>query len=333
MTTHAAAASSGIRVHYRAGWLSWVSSVNACLEGLGLMCKACDVAGMSGYAFHIAIHRDLNPSGPTVFPRADLEDGIWYLGRATLSFGRGECHTPGQANARTAAHARTAFELARREVEAGRPCIMWGAYLPEFAVVTGIEGDCYQVSSFRECLDQPQPPIPAEAVNAPGGPYTLTFPMPVELDRAEGDRRALDRAITFARRPARSTDYAFGPSAYALWIDALQSGRADPMGNAYCAAAYAEARHEAQHFLETLARRHRRAEQFLMEASLACATVADALERISALFPFPVGPYAPEAGDPALDDTSIPEACDDLAIAGDADAEMVALLEKARAVM
>ncbi len=333
MPAHAASAASGIRVHYRAGWLSWVSSVNACLEGLGLTCKASDVAGMSGYAFHLAIHRDVHPCGPTVLPRADLEDGIWYLGRATLSFGRGECHTSGQANARTAAHARTAFELARREIEAGRPCVMWGAYLPEFAVVTGIEGDCYRVSSFRECLDQPQPPIPAEAVNAPGGPYTLTFPMPVELDRAEGDCRALDRAIAFARRPAPSAEYAYGPEGYSLWIDALQSGRADAFGNSYCAAAYAEARREGQHFLETLARRHRRTEELLMEASLACATVADALERISALFPFPAAPYDPEAGDPVLDDTSIPEACDDLAIARDADTEAIALLEDARAAM
>ncbi len=327
MASQAASVPPGIRVHYRAGWLTWVSSVTACLEGLAARCDATDVAGMSGYAFHVAIHRELCPSGPTVFPWQDLEDGIWYLGRATLAFGRGECHTAALNNERTHAHAQAAFDLAQREIEAGRPCVMWGAYVPEFAVVVGIEDGNYIVSSFRECLGQKQPPIPAQRVNAPGGPYTLTFPMAVHLDRPEGERRAVERAIRFGRRQPTDPAYAFGAAAYDLWMAALESQQADPMGNSYCAACYAEARRQAQHFIERIARRHHRAEELLMEASLAFATTADALERISTLFPFP------GHVDALRDQATIAEARDDLTIARDADEEAIDLLTQARAMM
>ena len=88
-----------------------------------------------------------------MFPWDSLLPGVRRLGRSTLVFTGSECHSGKWKNDRTAAHCAAAFEFARREIDAGRPCVIWGAYIPEFAVVRAIEGDTYVVSSFKECAE------------------------------------------------------------------------------------------------------------------------------------------------------------------------------------
>jgi hypothetical protein len=38
---------------YRPAWLTWVASATTCLNALGIECDRVDVAGFSGYAFHL----------------------------------------------------------------------------------------------------------------------------------------------------------------------------------------------------------------------------------------------------------------------------------------
>ena len=162
---------AAMKVEYQPAWLTWVASTTTCLRALGSDCDLADVAGASGYAFHLCVHEVVCPSGPTVFNWSDLEGGIQYLGRSTLVFHGYECHSEGHIDDRTRAHCREAFEIARREIEAGRPCVMWGAYVPEFAVAVGVDSGSYLVSSFKGCVGEEQPPIPCEEVDAPGGPH------------------------------------------------------------------------------------------------------------------------------------------------------------------
>jgi len=80
-------------VQLQPAWLTWVSATTTCLKALGTDCDTVDVAGMTGYAFVLSVHKELCPSGPTVFDWCSLLAGVQLLGRTTLNFTSGDCHT------------------------------------------------------------------------------------------------------------------------------------------------------------------------------------------------------------------------------------------------
>ena len=286
---------AAMKVQYQPAWLTWVASTTTCLRALGSDCDLADVAGVSGYAFHLCVHEGLCPSGPTVFDWSDLEGGIQYLGRSTLAFRGYECHSEGHIDEGTPAHCREAFAITRREVDAGRPCVMWGAYVPEFAVAVGVEDDSYLVSSFKQAVGEEQPPIPCEEVDAPGGPYVLAFPSTTAKTPASGDHYAVVNALKFLRRAVWGP-YRYGVSAYDAWIAALESGEAHPFGNAYNVQCYAEGRALARDFLRRVAGRNAPVAGALDRAVAAYTGAADALKRMTKLFPFPPGEQMSDAG-------------------------------------
>jgi len=230
---------------YQPSWLSWVGATTTCLNALGLDCDLVEVGGLSGYAFHMAVHDELCPSGPTMFDWGMLEGGINVLGRSTLSFACGDCHMGDFINERTRAHCRAAYEIAEREVAAGRPCVLWGAYTPEFAVLYGIDADGrYLVKSIKGHCGEAEPPLAYDELDAPGGPYLLAFPTPTAAPNARlwGDRMAVGRAAQLLKQPPMFSNYGTGLRAYNTWIGALESGKLLDFGNAYNAQCYCEAK-------------------------------------------------------------------------------------------
>jgi hypothetical protein len=281
-----------MEVHWTPAWLTWVGATTTCLRALGLDCDAVDVAGMSGYAFMLSVHKELCPSGPTVFDWGMLLEGLPALGRATEVF-EGRCEDRGREAFE--AQRRAVYDLAAREVAAGRPCVLWGAYLPEFAVVMGVEDGAYHVKSYRECTREPQPPIPYREMDAPGPPYVLAFPAPTAGRTPRDDARAVERAAHLLRAPHHNSDYGSGLGAYDVWIEALQADRAHPFGNAYNAQCYAEGRRFAHGFLTRVAERNP-AVDALRDAVAAYGEAALAMDQVSGTFPFPGGEAVREAG-------------------------------------
>jgi hypothetical protein len=306
-----------MEVVYAPAWLTWVAATTTCLRTLEVACDAVDVAGMTGYAFHLAVARGLCPSGPTALDWGALLPGVWRLGRATTAF-QAICFTGPKESEAVREQYREAHAMARREVAAGRPCVVWGAYVPEFAAVVGITGDSYQVKSFRECMGEPQPPIPFDALNAPGGAYLLAFPMATELPPADADRQAVARAVARFRTPSPDLNYQSGAAAYDRWIEELQARRADAGGNSYNAACYAEGRRFAREFLGRVAGRNPAVAGPLGAAVQEYAAAAQAMERVAALFPFP-GPWGTVVEDAA----AISEAVTALRTAHDAETRAV----------
>jgi hypothetical protein len=196
--------------------------------------------------------------------------------------------------------------------------VVWGAYVPEFAAVVGVTGDSYHVKSFRECMGEEQPPIPFDALNAPGGAYLLAFPMVTELPQADADRQAVARAVARFRTPSSHPNYQTGAAAYDRWIKELQARRADAGGNSYNAACYAEGRRFAREFLERVAGRNPSVAGSLGPAVQEYAAAAQAMERVAALFPFP-GPW----GTVVEDEQAIGEAVEALRTARDAETRAV----------
>jgi hypothetical protein len=279
-----------MEVEYRPAWLTWVASATGCLRALGIDCDLVDVAGMSTYAFVMCVHEELCPSGPTVFNWGDLPIGINLLGRSTLCYQSTDCHTEETANDRTRAHCRYAYELVEKEVAEGRPCVIWGTYVPEFGIAIGVEDGKYHVKSFKEVLKQEQPPIPYDGINAPGGPYVLAFPTPtVYADKVSIDRFALGRAYRQLTSKSEHSKYSYGLEAYDWWIEALEANRADAFGNAYNAQCWSEAKEFAKEFLKRIASRNEKPREALNKVVSCYEEVCGAMSEIASMFPFPPG--------------------------------------------
>ena len=90
-------------VEYQPAWLTWVASTTTCLQALGVECDQADVAGFSGYAFHLGIHEEICPSGPTVLEWSQLSRGVHALGRATVELRSPCCESSSRSAMRSRA--------------------------------------------------------------------------------------------------------------------------------------------------------------------------------------------------------------------------------------
>jgi hypothetical protein len=314
-----------LKVDYAPAWLTWVAATTTCLRALGVECDQVDVAGYSGYAFHLCVHPTLCPSGPTVLSWDDLNMGPRLLGRATTMFYSNQCHCEGFASEITRGQCRSAFDLAKAEVLAGRPSVMWGAYVPEFAVTVGFQGDSFIVKSFKEMMGQEQPPIPFDEINAPGGAYVLAFPSATDLPKLYADKHAVYRAVEMWHTPGAG--YGYGAKGYDMWVEGLEGHRADGGGNAYNAACYAEGRRFSNVFFDRMAKRNEFAAEKLAMTSKRYGVAADAMEQVAKLFPFP-GAW----GQPVTDDGAIKQAVELLREAQDAETQAVTHLAQVLAM-
>lgn len=279
-----------IKVNYNTAWLSWVASVTTCLRYQKMEVDEVDVAGHSGYAFRMVVARDVCPSGPTSFDMNQLLCGIQALGRTTrVETGAWNPNDPALAELLTAAR-RDLLQFIGDEVRDGRPCVLWGTYVPEFGVVTGVESDCYIVSTFREMTGEEQPLIPWNELHDLGIVYGLSFPFETRLDPAERDSLALNNAARLLNMADLGGVYRYNDGAYDNWISALLTNTANTFGNAYNASCWAEQKQFARDFLGRLARRMPAVAGRLEEAAGIFAEVHDYMQALAEHFAFPGGP-------------------------------------------
>lgn len=297
-----------MEVEIHPSWLTWVTAATGCLRALGLDVDNVDVAGHSGYAFHMCITNVAGVEGPTVLPLEDLANGCRMLGRGTLELQGANWREAVDAGA----DSDEAYQLARRELDLGRPSIMWGTGLPEFGVITGYEADEYL---YRWSGDPDQElRVRYNDLSSPGGRYLLMFPTQTEFPRAEADRVALANALHFLHRRPELPHLRFGLEAYDVWIAALQGKRANGFGNNYCAQCFSNGKQYARDFVGRLAARNEHAAGPLDEAIIAYEDCADAMGIVAQTFPFP-GPEEENIEDLV----SIDQAAEALATARDAE--------------
>jgi hypothetical protein len=311
-----------LNIDIQPSWLTWVTSVTACLRALGIDCDNVDVAGQSGYAFHMCVTSAVDVYGPTFLPWEELAAGVRRLGRSTLEYQMGDSTAkddwpPGEA---------MRFDIAKREIDAGRPCVLWGIEMPEFAAVVGYEGDEY---IYRWAGDRgKEERMQFGKSSDPGGPYLLAFPSTTQMPKDDANSGAVRNALEFLHRRPYGPDHRFGPEGYAVWMTALRGGKVTAFGNSYCAQCFADAKRMAELFVGRLAKRNPAAEGPLSDAMVAYQACADAMKKVADVFPFP-----PKGNEPVTDEKQIGAACDGLRAAEAAETRAVKALETALEAM
>jgi hypothetical protein len=281
-------------VTYKPGWLTMVSSIEACLTALGTEVDVVDVAGMSGYAFVFNVEKELYPSGPTAFKWGNLLTGLNSLGRTTSLIMGANFYNKEKGSEIAKVHAKQVFEFCEREIREGRPCVLWGTYLPEFGVVTGIDNGKFIVKSFKGNMGKEEPPIPWDEIDYPGGTFALSFP--AESDTLEfkwSDKFAIHQALKNMSKHSDFPNYSTGKRAYKAWIHFLKNWEKSEkkdicaFGNAYNAQCWAEAKEFAKAFLVRIAERNEAVQEPLMKASGHFDDVVEQMKRVAGIFSFP----------------------------------------------
>jgi hypothetical protein len=298
-------------------FLSWVASAGGCLRALGCECDKVDVAGHSGYAFHMCVNPTVHVSGPTTLPWSDLADGLRSLGRSTMSYQVGPYASDGED---WKGGETMCLELAKREVDAGRPSVLYGASEPEFVIVVGYEGNEWL---YLGLADAQEHRVANGDLKDPFGPYLLMFPSTSHVKPVVGDRVALVNALNFLHRRPPMAGQRFGLGAYDQWIAALQAERAGAFGGSCAAESCRQGKQYARDFIGRLAGRNPHAAGPLHEAHAAYRECAEAMATVARLIPFPQG--AGDTGDPV----TIAQACGALATARDAESRAAAAIERA----
>jgi hypothetical protein len=160
--------------------------------------------------------------------------------------------------------------------------------VPEFGVAVGVEDGKYHVRTFKECLQEEQPPIPYDGIDAPGGPYVLAFPTPTGHSiKPSSDHWIVRKAVRNLTAKSEHRKYGYGLDAYNFWIRALETDKANDFGNAYNSQCWSEAKQFAREFLKRAAGRSKEPAAILKEAISHYDTVCAAMDEVAKIFPFP----------------------------------------------
>lgn len=281
---HAAPAEEAVTVpmtvRYPHGWVSWVRAAAGCLRALGVECDPVDVAGYSGYAFFMTVNENVNAGGPFQVEYGILESGLRLIGRSTVSY-------HGAAFGGSEEEYKQAFEMVKAEIEAGRPCVIAGAYSPDFGIVYGVQGDSYLVRSWRPSRGLPEPPIRYDELRIPGWVSVLAFPTEGEpFPQQMVDKWLVARGLDLLNYQTCRQDVVHGLAAYDTWIAALESGEMDAFGACWTPSVWTEAKELARDFLTRVAWRNEAVAGPLEEAIDAYWEVTDAFIELTRLFPF-----------------------------------------------
>jgi len=261
-------------LRWESGWMTEVGCLKGCLAHLGVEITWPHLYGLTAHAFVINMHEVVCPSSPTAWLSADLVAALLPNLGAQVEFAMGGTPAGNLAEAQA-----NAWEMARRYLDAGLPVYGWELGVPEFYVVYGYDhiGYYYRGPGFE---DGAGPKPWQELGNTEIGVVCVggLKPCPRSTTRA-ALADALDVAARFAEpdNPWRLPNYTTGPAAFEVWANALASGIANEFGHRYCAAVWAEARHNAVRFLTELA------EGLEGEAGEAAAEALAAYRRVNVL--------------------------------------------------
>ncbi len=265
-------------------WVSHLGCIKGCLDYLGLDVSDAWLFGATGHAFIINMHEVVCPSGPTAWNT----EMLFKLGRNAGYVASGVFS---RKSARDFAEKqKLAWEMTRRAIDEGVPCYGWELDMPEYYVVYGYDGSGYYFSGPGCDAGKGPKPWMELSCTEIGSLEMYSVRRGKAADDATTVKEALEFALEHSKSPAKwiHPKYKAGPAGYDKWIQALETGKANKFGAAYNAAVWNECRQYAVKFLEEAKERIRGRYSPLFEnAAENYKVVAQNLQRVSQLFPFP----------------------------------------------
>jgi predicted transcriptional regulator YdeE len=265
-----------------------------------------EVMGYSTHAFRMNIHPEsVSPAGPTMFDPIDLVPrGLKTLGIMTLI-----------ESLQTPLPDKKLAEMIRfiqTRLDNGFPVVSWDLFAPEFGVIYGYDNE-KQVFYAKDV--EKDGTLTYSELNERRfnhlflNSYLHSYPRSIAIMLQE----SLPRVIEFLKgksQAAASREYKHGLPGYDAWIQAFKGGNIDEAGNAYNAAVVADAREHARRFFTQLIKKwnintelDRQVASYLQEGERVYGKVAEIMEELPKMFPFPHGgePNDPVIGQRAID--------------------------------
>jgi hypothetical protein len=265
-------------------WISHLGAIKGCLDYLGSGPSTGWLFGGTGHAFLLSVHREVCPSGPTVWDWSTLWRLARNLGVRVEGISVSKHQEPGFRECQ-----QQAWDLVRDAINRGVPCYGWELAIPEFACIHGYDETGYYFSG-PGAGDDAGPKPWAEVGDTGIGVlslHTVELSDPTPVEQAVGE--ALDFALTASTAGEWKRGYSLGLPGYDAWAASVEQGTAGRFGQGYNAACWAECRGEAVSFLRQAKQRLAgRADAAFDEAMLHYAAVHSGLKALEALAPFHV---------------------------------------------
>jgi len=263
-------------------WVSHLGCLDGCIQYLGLDVSTPWLYGATGHAFIINIStKDICPSGPTAWRTQmlfKLAPNIGYEVNGVFS--------PKDAQG-FEQKKEEAWNLVRREIDAGHPCYGWQiGDIADFYVIHGYDEIGYYYKGYRQ--DEGAGPKPWKEI----GQMFIEVYGVKKVDPADDVttvKEALENVLNHSKNQKEwiYPTYNAGIEGFDAWIKAVENGSAAAFGNAYNAACWAECRRYGVEFLqEAKIRLDGRAQSLFEEAKGHYEVVAQKLASVCELYPF-----------------------------------------------
>lgn len=275
-------------------WTSIAAAIGAAITYTGQSVSLSDVMGYTGHAFRLNIHKgDVDVAGPTAFNwKQVVSRGLRHLGFEMRYVGAEEPTYEPPAPEKLA----QAVDLIHVSIDRGVPVIAWDLFVPEFGLIYGYDDEA---QTFEAIDFQNKRSLPYDKLGMGQLKELAVFALGkrTPVDEQQAFLQALTMAVEHANGKESAVDgFVQGVAAYDTWIEAFESGKVDPFGNAYNAAVAADARRFATHFLLQKSAFNcpenkwgGQVMQLASRAAVCYARVHESLSAVNQLFPFPSG--------------------------------------------
>ena len=286
---------------YQPSWISFLGAFFGVFQQFRCPWDLIDLGGISGYFFLVNVSKDrLCPSGPTALTSYIWKSMINAL--ETLGFQIQSYFDLGKyplSEDLTPEDKLRALKLQNwikdQLIFTKHPLVVWGAPIPEFAIINGFEGDYYYASSFRTSVGIEEGPIHFEQLQAPGGLWAYSI-LPLQKENwnifnNNRDYGSIKQGLKFLQKTSPEENYVLGVDAYDAWARNLLSNsdsESDFHGNSYVGEVLYEQKRYLSQYLSRLAHRYRSKpfSSHLQKAAEETAQIADLAKKFRDIFPF-----------------------------------------------
>lgn len=242
------------------------------------------IAGASGFAFRLWVHRELCPSAMSTFDFVSLlKAGVELCGYSCTHITRLWEQVDAEAERREQAH-----EAIKLAVDDGRAPVAWDIGVPEWGLIAGYDDDkqeyetidCFNRHTTMPYTQLGKREIPILAVTIPGKPAGKSL--------QELAPRTVAAAICHAHGLEAGFGNTNGLAAYPVWASLIKSMDQTGFNSQYYAGTYAHFRDCAAAYLKWLAGKNSKFAQAAEAYARVAAHLKDAKDaRNDAAFPTP----------------------------------------------